>query len=62
MLQTLSTTGMVLWVFVGAYCFKGVFVRSGGPEFVTEWVASLAIAPIAVVGLMQISFIIMGCL
>jgi len=61
LIRTLNISGMVLWVFIGAYCFKGVFVISGGPQLVTDWVSGLGLGPTAVVGIMQISFIIMGC-
>jgi tripartite ATP-independent transporter DctM subunit len=60
-ISTLSTTAMVIWVMIGAFAFKGVFVLSGGPTFVTEWVASLDIPPLAIIGIMQVAFMILGC-
>jgi len=60
-IETGKTTAMIVWIMIGAYLFKSVFVYSGGPQFVTEWVGSLIIAPILVVGMTQIAFIILGC-
>jgi len=61
MISTLSISGMVIWVFVGAFCFKGVFVLSGGPAFITVWISTLDVPPMAIIGLMQIIFIVLGC-
>lgn len=60
-IATLKISGMVMWLIAGAYVFKGVFVLSGGPHFVSNWVASLEIHSLVIVGIMQIAFFIMGC-
>lgn len=60
-IQTGKSTGMLIWIFFGASCFKTVFVMSGGPHVVSEWVTALTVSPVAVVGVMQVIFIIMGC-
>lgn len=60
-IETFKVTGMVIWIMIGAYCFKSVFVLSAGPHFVTEWVAGLDIASIAVIGLMQLAYVVLGC-
>ena len=60
-ITTGKVTSMLIWIFFGAYCFKSVFVLSGGPHTVTEWVAGLGIASLSIVGIMQVIFGIMGC-
>ena len=52
---------MVVWIFIGAYCFKGVFALSGGPSFAAEWVQGLGMGTIGIIGIMQVIFVIMGC-
>ncbi len=59
-IETFKVTGMVAWIIIGAYTFKSVFVLSGGPHFVTDWVASFDIASISVIGLMQIVYVALG--
>ena len=60
-ITTLQMTAMVIWIMIGAFAFKSVFVLSGGPTFVSEWVTSLKIAPLAIIGIMQVVFFILGC-
>ncbi|MFC2008684.1 TRAP transporter large permease subunit [Chloroflexota bacterium] len=59
--QTGKSTGMLIWVFFGAACFKSVFVLSGGPHMVSNWVADLTISPLLIVAMMQLIFLFMGC-
>lgn len=58
--QTLTITSMVVWIFIGAFCFKSVFIYSGGPQFVADWVTSLNIHSLVIVGIMQVAFMILG--
>lgn len=60
-IETGKSSSMLLWIFIGAYCFKSVFVLSGGPSFVSGWVAGLTVAPLAIIGTMQAVFIMLGC-
>lgn len=60
-IETFKVTGMVAWIMIGAYVFKSVFVLSGGPHYVTNWVASFNLPPLGVIGLMQLAYIILGC-
>jgi len=60
-ISTGKVSSMLIWIFFGAYCFKSVFVLSGGPHTVTEWIAGLDIASLTIVGIMQVIFTIMGC-
>lgn len=60
-IQTGKSTGMLIWIFFAASCFKSVFVLSGGPYMVSEWVAGLNVPPLLIIGLMQVLFIFLGC-
>ena len=59
--RTASITGMVMWILFGAFCFASVFISTGGPTAVKEFVTGLDVPPIFVIFLMQVSYMIMGC-
>jgi tripartite ATP-independent transporter DctM subunit len=56
-----KVTAIVIWIMIGAYTFKSVFVLGGGPFIVNDWIASLQISPIGVIIAMQGVFVILGC-
>lgn len=58
--ETVKVVSMCMWIFIGAYCFKAVFSLSAGPHFVSDWVASLNIPTIGVVGMTQVAFVLLG--
>jgi tripartite ATP-independent transporter DctM subunit len=59
--RTASVTGMVMWILFGAFSFASVFISSGGPTAVTEFVTGLDVPPILIILIMQISYMILGC-
>jgi tripartite ATP-independent transporter DctM subunit len=59
--ETAKITGMVIWILVSAFCFKSVFILSGGPQTVTGFVATLNLPALAVVGLMMVANLFLGC-
>ncbi|MFC1903947.1 TRAP transporter large permease subunit [Chloroflexota bacterium] len=59
--RTASVTGMVMWILFGAFCFASVFISTGGPTAVKEFVTGLDVTPIFVIFLMQVSYMILGC-
>jgi tripartite ATP-independent transporter DctM subunit len=60
-IRTIKITSMLIWILIGAFCFKSVFVLAEGPYYVAQWVSGLHISGVAIVGLIQISFLILGC-
>lgn len=60
-LTTVRVSSMVVWIFMGAWAFKGVFALSGGPQIVADWVVSLGLPSLGVIGIMMVVFVIMGC-
>jgi len=59
--STFRTTGMVMWILIAAYAYKAVFIGVGGPGIVGSFVSGLDVPPIFIIGLMQISYMILGC-
>jgi len=60
-LSTFRTSGMVMWILIGAYVYKAVFFGVGGPSLIRDFLGSLSVAPLAIIFMMQISFMILGC-
>ena len=60
-ISTFKVSGMVMWILIGAYTYKAVFFGVGGPALVREFLASVPVAPIVVIFMMQVSFMILGC-
>lgn len=58
--ETLKVSSMVMWIFFAASVFKSVFVYSGGAEAIPVWITGLGLAPISVIAVMQVVFIILG--
>jgi tripartite ATP-independent transporter DctM subunit len=59
--ETFRITGMVMWIMIGAYAFKAVFVGIGGPEFARNLVLGLEVNPLFVIAMMQLSYMFLGC-
>lgn len=59
--RTFSTMGMVVWILFGAQVFSSVLISTGIPNMLKVYVASLEVAPILIVGMMMISYFILGC-
>jgi len=60
-MRTASITGMVMWILFGAFSFASVFISSGGPTVVKEFVTGLDVPPIFIIFMMQVSYLILGC-
>jgi len=59
--STFRMSGMVMWILIGAYCFKAVFIGVGGPALARDFVTGLDVPPIFIIFLMQVSYMILGC-
>jgi len=60
-IRTLTINGMVMWIIFGAYCYTAVFVATGGPQLVREFILGLDVPPIAIIMVMMVSYFIGGC-
>lgn len=61
-MRTATINGMIMWILFGAFIFAATFIQTGGPTVVKEFVLGLAVAPIVVIFVMQLSYFILGCL
>lgn len=60
--RTLIVTCMVMWIIFGAKMFATMFIIVGTARLISEGLAGLAIPPIAIVLIMQFSYILLGCI
>lgn len=61
-LLNLRLTAMIFWIYVAAICFSNLYTVMGARNFIEEIVTGLNVAPLLIVGFMQLSIIIMGML
>jgi len=59
--RTFRATGMVLWILFGAAAFTSVYQAIGAVQLVEEMVSSLPIGPMAILAVMMVSYLILGC-
>lgn len=59
--STITVTGLVMWILFGAYCFSTVFIATGGPQVIEQFVLGLQVAPMVIILMMMISYFILGC-
>jgi len=62
LIGTLKTVGSVMWVIFGAGCFANIYQGIGASQFIQSLVKSSDLSPWAILILMQIVWIILGCL
>jgi C4-dicarboxylate transporter DctM subunit len=60
--STTATTGMICLVLVGAMVFGKFLMLTNLPDHLLNWVNSLQIAPIGVLIVILIIYIILGCI
>jgi len=60
--QTTHLSGMVMWIVIGATIFTTIYNGSGGAELVRSVVSGLNVAPIVIIIIIQITWLILGCL
>ena len=58
--QTFRSVGTILWVTFGATVLAGAFSLSGGNKYVADAILGLDIAPIGVILVMMLIFLILG--
>jgi len=61
-IRTMAVNGMIMWILFGAICFANVFIATGGPDMARTFVESMKVEPIYIVLMMQVSYMILGCL
>ena len=58
--QTFRSVGTILWVTFGATVLAGAFSLSGGNKYVADAILGLDVAPIGVILVMMLIFLILG--
>ena len=58
--RSLNVTIMGIWIVIGANCFAGIYTAGGASELMLSFVNTLDIPPLAIIGLMQFVFFILG--
>ena len=59
-LQTLKTTGMIIWIAIGASALIGVFNLMGGINFVSSMITGISDTPVVVILFMMLILFILG--
>ena len=60
MLDTAQQTSMIFLILVGGSLFTYSLVLSGAPQAIAQWISTLPLAPLAVVGLMLLILLPLG--
>ena len=60
--ETASTTGMIYLILLGAELMKIFMSRIGLPQATAEWILASGMAPMAVMVLLLVALILLGCL
>ncbi|TCP44119.1 TRAP transporter large permease [Rhodovulum marinum] len=62
LLETASTTGMIYLILLGAELMKIFMSRAGLPQATAEWIVASGMEPMAVMVLLLLALILLGCL
>jgi tripartite ATP-independent transporter DctM subunit len=62
LLDTARTTGMIYLILLGAEMLKIFMSRGGVPQATAEWVSTSGLSPMAVLLLLILALIVLGCL
>ena len=62
LLDTARTTGMIYLILLGAEMIKIFMSRGGVPQAIAEWMVNSGLSPMAVLGILLLSLILLGCL
>ena len=59
--RTFRIASMVMWIIFGAKMFASIFVSVGAADLIKQFFMNLDASPLAIVVLMQLTYIILGC-
>ncbi len=60
--MTLELTSMLMWLIIGVTCFTNVYTVLGAPQLIQKFVDSLPFGGYGVIVMIQILWLILGCL
>lgn len=58
-IRTMSISGMIMWILFGAACFTSIFFRTGGQDFIADFVLGLE-NPVLIFGFILAVLIVLG--
>jgi tripartite ATP-independent transporter DctM subunit len=61
LIQTMNTTGVLLWLTFGANALIGIYNVMGGTAYMRELIAGLPFEPIVIVIILMVALWILGC-
>lgn len=59
-IPTLTISCMIMWIMIGAFCFKAVLLRTGATDIIAEFILGLDVSPMTIIIVMLVSFFILG--
>ncbi len=62
LLRTAATTAMIYLILLGAELFSIFMARGGVPQAAAEWMATTALPPMAVLVVLLLALVLLGCL
>ncbi|MCF6445438.1 TRAP transporter large permease [Nereida sp. MMG025] len=60
-IETAKATAMIFFILLGAEIFKGFLALTRAPDMLADWVATQGFAPIMVLAVMLLCYLIFGC-
>lgn len=61
LIETVQTTSMLFFVLIGAIIFSNFISYAGMPDTLTAWINDLDVAPLTVIAMMLVIYIVLGC-
>ena len=61
MVSTIKVTGMLGWILIGGFCFRYLFIYTGGVDVVGGLITRLEIPPLLIITMMQLVYMVLGC-
>ena len=61
LLETAKATGMIFLILLGAELFKSFLALTRTPDLLADWVATQGFAPLMVLALMLVAYLLFGC-
>ena len=58
-IRTMSISGMIMWILFGAACFTSIFFRTGGQDFIADFLLGLE-NPVLIFGFILAVLIVLG--
>ncbi|WP_204114426.1 TRAP transporter large permease [Shimia biformata] len=60
-LEAAKATAMIFFILLGAEMFKGFLALTRAPDMLAEWVSTQGFAPLVVLALMLVAYLVFGC-